>query len=145
MRKEIVIDLKAIKNENDMVYRFYKAMDCFYSLSENEWVERIERNEQRISWDAFSDDLSGIGASTGRPDDLVFILTHVLELRKTLGEKVYLHLLDVLAGLTPPAQRIDGVNFYFQIRDGEYEPEKEALHIRLHRGLSGGKDMNNAY
>ncbi|MEO8637831.1 MAG: hypothetical protein ABI430_02940 [Candidatus Taylorbacteria bacterium] len=143
--KKIIIDLKGIKNENDIQYRFYKSIDCFYSYSESEFIEKVKNDNLNASWAAFEDNISGLDIKENgeRIKELTFIVTNILDLKQKLSQEALINLLLILSRLTDPAQRIDGINFFFQIRLKDYEPEKEELHSRLHRGLPGGKDMNN--
>ncbi len=143
MKNEIIIDLKNVKNENDIVYRFYKSINCFYYLNEKELVKRVAENTDRVVWDAFQDNLSGVSfLKKEGVNDLVFIITNIYDVQRNISNDVYLKLIDMLSCLTEPATRVDGLNFYFQIRQGDLDLEKEESHNRLHKGL-GGKDMNN--
>ena|SRR3989344_3127181 len=143
--KKIVIDLKGIKNENDIQYRFYKAINCFYDYSESEFFEKLKNNNSNANWAAFEDNISGLDIKENgeKIKELTFIITNIEDLKQRLSEEILIILLLILSRLTDPAQRIDGINFFFQVRLKDYEPEKEELHTRLHRGLPGGKDMNN--
>ena len=143
--KTIIIDLKNLKNENELVYRFYKTLNYFPHVSEQESKERVEKNNYPVVWPAFKDNMSGLDIKENgkRIKELTFIVTNILDLEQKLSEETLISLLLVLSRLTDPAQRIDGINFFFQIRLKDYEPMKEELHTELHRGLSGGKDINN--
>ena len=142
MQKIITIDLINLKNENDIFYRFYKSIDCYYSLSKEDCLKRIEENSN-TNWNAFIDNISGLPKYEESVTDIVFIIENIDSLKEKLSIDTYQYLLQRLSNLTDPAQRVDGYNFYFQVRDTNYKPEGEHLHQRLHGGFGDGKDMNN--
>lgn len=58
---EFVINLKDVKNEHDVIYRFRKALNLFIYASEEAEKKRIEtEGDERGYWDSFDDDLTCI-------------------------------------------------------------------------------------
>ena len=135
MKKNIIINLKNIYNEELLPDIIYKAIECNY--------ESKSVYNGKINWDSLIDNLSGIKINDKKITKLVLIFTNTISFIQNCGLDLYLNLISALVTLTDPSRRVDGLEFYIQIREEEYNPEKESLHIKLHRGEDGGKDINN--
>lgn len=147
--KTIIIDLKNLRNERDIVFRFYEAIGCYYYYNNKETMEEVvkKNNPPYVVWQAFEDNISGLGSikdENGKEvEDLLFIVTNTLDVQRSCSEETLNNLLVTLSYLTDPNHRADKKNFFFQIRLKDYDPVKEELHIRYLRGLREGKDISN--
>lgn len=112
--EKIVIDLKNVKNDEEIFYRFYKAIGCFYYLSEEEMLKRIEDNDT-ANWMAFSDNISGIDVKKNGEEikELLFVIINFMDVEKISKDSLRL-LLKVLAQRSDIKQRVDGKNVYLQ-------------------------------
>lgn len=135
MEKRIIINLDKVTCEEQLPSLIYQTLNCNYKSNS------VVNN--KINWDSLVDNLSGITAETKEITKLVLIFSNTLVFIKNNGLDLYTNLIYTLSVLTDPARRVDGLDFYFQVRESEYDPVKESLHIKLHRGEDGGKDMNN--
>lgn len=55
---EFTVDLTGAKNENDVIYRFYKVLRIFPHVSEAQWLERVCLNNHPVVWAAFYDNIA---------------------------------------------------------------------------------------
>ena len=109
MKKEIVISLKGIKTKEELFQKLYQR-----DIS----LQKIEGHESNSgnNWDALSDDLKALDY----PEDIKevnVVFTDWLGFERNLPEESST-LLSILAWNTDPAQRVDGINFTFQVRLG---------------------------
>lgn len=116
-KKEIVVDLHGVKNASDLMYRIRKAFNLFNYVNESVYQARIDQNDHSINWSAFSDEIGDLSF----PDDpdvkeVYLILLGMGDAVNSVSQDVYSTLLRVLTSNTDPAQRVDGINFFFQVR-----------------------------
>ncbi|MEK7539076.1 MAG: hypothetical protein AAB595_00320 [Patescibacteria group bacterium] len=148
--KTIIIDLKNLRNENDIVFRFYEAIGCYYYYNNKETMEEVvkKNNPPYVVWQAFEDNISGIDMKdeNGKEvEDLLFIVTNTLDVQRSCSEETLNNLLVTLSYLTDPTHRADKRNFFFQIRLKDYDPAKEELNTKLHMSLKNkDKGVNRA-
>lgn len=117
-RKEVAVDVHGVKNDNDVIYRIRKAFHLFTHVPEEEYRLRVEKGHHQSSWDAFSDDISDLHFPE-EPDvqEVILIVSGAHDIANNISKDTYVTLLRILASNTDPAQRVDGINFFFQIRD----------------------------
>lgn len=117
--KEIIIDLKNVSNVSDVIYRFYKSINCFYYLSEQEMLENV-KNNSNVNWGAFSDNISGVEIEQDGKEvmNLLLKVVNISDFRKLSVESFDIFL-EVLAQRSDIKQRVDGKNVYLQFSLGD--------------------------
>lgn len=107
MKKEVVISLQGIKTKEELFKKLYQRDLNLQN------IKGFEDNNTN-NWDALSDDLSALDY----PDDVKdvnVVFTNWLEFENNLPEEAST-LLSILARKTDIAQRVDSINFTFQIK-----------------------------
>lgn len=108
---EVNVDLRGIRNEADVVYRFYKAFGIFGLVSEEERLRRI-RDNVPANWDAFADDICCLDGSSklvaqlvagGKLESISVRVVSIKEVRSVLSEDARRILFDILALATDRA------------------------------------------
>ncbi len=109
MKKEIIIDLKDINTPKDLIHSFYGPLNL-----------QIREGASYENWAAFNDDMGSFNFefnSNEKPTHVNLILKNWESFEKNMPEES-IHLLSLLAWNTDPMQRIDNIDFTFQIRLG---------------------------
>ncbi len=107
MKKEVIFDLKDINSKRDLIKDLHEPLAL-----------QVHEGSSFENWDAFDDDFCSFNFEyvTGeKPTEVNLILTNWLKFESRFPDFAST-LLSILAKNTDPSQRIDGINFTFQIR-----------------------------
>lgn len=120
-RREIIVDLHNVKNDNDIIYRFRKSLNLFAHAKEEEYQSRVEENNHIPVWASLFDDMSAIYFyDAPEIKKILLTISGMGDVAKNVSEETYILLIKMLSRLTDPANQIDferGMDFLFRIRE----------------------------